>query len=105
MKFTLDNESEFLKTFVHGKDRIELHYNRKNSFTIKITEGTPLTQHYFIWFKLGAASDRPPDSSRKTVFHFTKKLIWNVESEREYFDSIEELALLNFESEEFFLTK
>ncbi len=105
LKFTLDSESETKKTFLHEKRRIELHYNKKDSFSIKITQSTPLTQHYFIWFNLGAAPDLPSGSPRKTLFHFTNNLIWNVESEREYFDSIEELALLNFESEEFFFTK
>ncbi len=105
MKFTLDTESGNKKIFVSKGNQIELDFNKEDAFTIKITGETPLTQKYFIWFKLEPTPNLPSSSKSKAIYQFSNNLIWIVESKRDYFDSIKEVALLNFESEDFYFTR
>ena len=105
MKFTLDTESGNKKIFVSKGNQIELDFNREDAFTINITGDTPLTQKYFIWFKLESTRNLSSNSNNRALYKFSNDLIWIVESKRDYFDSIKEVALLNFESEDFYFTR
>ena len=101
-KFTLETETRNKKVFVNDGNLIELNFDNKNSFTIIISKKIPLTQHYFIWLKLDHSSDNTSILNNKALYKFSKNLIWKVESSREYFDSIKELTILNYDFEEFY---
>jgi len=91
-------KSDNQKIFSHLGRRIILNFDQEKAFTIGISNETPLTRDYFILFKMGSP---PKDFSPQTLFPFKKGFTWSVASDRHYFNNIEGIMLINFESEDF----
>jgi len=104
-KFVFLEESRNKKVFLNNGNKIELRFENPNTFSIIFSPNTPLTQHYFLWFKLNLSPKKLSNSNYKAIYKFSGNRIWKVESSKEYFNSISELAILNYDSEEFYFDK
>jgi len=96
--FILEMKSDNQKIFSHQGRKIILNFDQEKAFTIGISGEIPLTRDYFILFKMGSP---PKDFSPQTLFPFKKGFTWSIASDSHYFINIEEIMLINFESEDF----
>ncbi|MGV7221351.1 MAG: glycosyltransferase family 39 protein [Nitrospinales bacterium] len=105
MKFFLANESENQKIFINKDRQIELNFDQNNSFSIVIDKNIPISQNYFLWLKLDESGSKAINQNSKTIYKFIDNTNWKIASNQEYFDRIKELAIINYEPEDFYYDK
>jgi hypothetical protein len=96
-RFDLEQESGNQKIFNNLGKSITLDFNAKDTTRINISNEVHLTDHYFLLVYLKNAGD---GYFPQTLFPFQKGYVWEISANKNYFDDIASIMLINYDSKD-----